>query len=79
MPSSIIEKSYLEKPSFRPSKWPQKFKLVKIVNCQKCQKTILSELEKVGGHRYPLGSGYLIILLCKLCMSPSRSSIVSML
>jgi hypothetical protein len=22
----------------------------------KCQKTILSQLEKVGGHRYPYGS-----------------------
>jgi hypothetical protein len=53
MPSNIIEKLDPEKPSFRPSKWPQKLKLLKIVNCQNCQKTILSELEKVGGHRYP--------------------------
>jgi hypothetical protein len=56
MPSVIIEKLDLEKPSFRPSKWPRKLKLLKIVNCQNCQKTVLSQLEKVGGHRYPPGS-----------------------
>jgi hypothetical protein len=56
MPLDIIEKLYPEKPSFRPSKWPQKLKLLKIVNCQNCQKIVLSELEKVGGHRYPPGS-----------------------
>ena len=47
MPSNIIEEIYPEKPSFRPSKWPSKLKLLKIVNCQNCQKTIF---EKVGGH-----------------------------
>ena len=31
-------------------------KLLKIVNCQNCQKTILSQSKKVGGHRYPPGS-----------------------
>jgi hypothetical protein len=56
MPSAIIEELDLEKPSFRPSKWPRKLKLLKIVNCQNCQKTVLSQLEKVGGHRYPSGS-----------------------
>jgi hypothetical protein len=56
MPSYIIEELDIKKPSFRPSKWPQKLKLLKIVNCQKCQKTVLSQLEKVGGHRYPSGS-----------------------
>jgi hypothetical protein len=50
MSSVIIENLDLEKPSFRPSKWPQKLKLLKIVNCQK---NVLSQLEKVGGHRYP--------------------------
>jgi hypothetical protein len=50
-----IEEIDPEKPSFRPSKWPQKLKLLKIVNCQNCQKTVLSQLEKVGGHRYPYG------------------------
>jgi hypothetical protein len=53
MSSAIIEKLDPEKPSFRPSKWPRKLKLLKIVNCQK---TVLSQLEKVGGHRYPPGS-----------------------
>jgi hypothetical protein len=52
----INEEIYLEKPSFRPSKWPRKLKLLKIVNCQNCQKIVLSQLEKVGGHRYPSGS-----------------------
>jgi hypothetical protein len=46
----IIEELDLEKPSFRPSKWPRKLKLLKIVNCQNCQKTVLSQLEKEGGH-----------------------------
>ena len=31
-------------------------KLLKIVNYQNCQKIVLSELEKVGGHQYPPGS-----------------------
>jgi hypothetical protein len=31
MPLNIIEKLYPEKPSFRPSKWPSKLKLLKIV------------------------------------------------
>jgi hypothetical protein len=53
MPLAIIEKIYPEKPSFRPSKWPWKLKLLKIVNCQNFQKIVLSQLEKVIGHRYP--------------------------
>jgi hypothetical protein len=44
---AIIDKLDLEKSSFRPSKWPRKLKLLKIVNCQKI---VLSQLEKVGGH-----------------------------
>jgi hypothetical protein len=28
-------------------------KLLKIVNYQNCQKTVLNQLEKMGGHRYP--------------------------
>jgi hypothetical protein len=59
MTLSIIEELDTEKPSFRPSKWPHKLKLLKIVNCQKCQKTVLSQLEKVGGHRYPSGSKHM--------------------
>jgi hypothetical protein len=50
MPLAIIEKFDPEKPSFRPSKWPRKLKLLKLVNFQNCQKTVLSQLEKVGGH-----------------------------
>ena len=70
MPLTIIEKLYPEKPSFRSSKWPRKLKLLKIVNCQKCQKTVLSQLEKVGGHRYPYGS-----LLCRhTCCGVSQGS-----
>jgi hypothetical protein len=48
-----------QKMSFRASKRLQKLgpkKLLKIVNCQNGQKTVLSHLEKVGGHRYPPGS-----------------------
>jgi hypothetical protein len=59
---SINEKLYLEKPSFRPSKWSQRLKLLKIVNCQNCQKTLLGQLEKVGGHGYPPRSHYLCML-----------------
>jgi hypothetical protein len=61
MPLAIIEHLDLKKTSFRPSKWPQKLNLLKIVNCQNCQKTILSQSEKVGGHQYPPGS-----MLCGL-------------
>jgi hypothetical protein len=50
IPSIIIEELDPEKPSFSPSKWPQKLKLLKIVNCQNCQKTVLSQLKKVGGN-----------------------------
>ena len=53
IPLAIIDNPDPEKPSFRPSKWFQKLKLLKIVNCQKI---VLSQLEKVGGHRYPPGS-----------------------
>jgi hypothetical protein len=42
MTLDVIEKLYLEKPLFRPSQWPHKLKLLKIVNCQNCQKTVLS-------------------------------------
>jgi hypothetical protein len=36
MPSNDIEELDPEKPSFRPSKWHWKLKLLKIVNCQNC-------------------------------------------
>jgi hypothetical protein len=47
---------FSQKTSFRASKWPRKLKLLKIVNYQNCQKHVLGQLEKVGGHRYPPGS-----------------------
>jgi hypothetical protein len=50
MPLDIIENLDPEKPSFRPSKWPRKLKLLKLVNCQNCQKIVLSQLKNVGGH-----------------------------
>ena len=42
MTLTIIEDIDPEKTSFRPSKWPRKLKLLKIVNCQNCQKNVLS-------------------------------------
>jgi len=48
-----------KKTSFRASKRLYKFrtqKNAKIVNYQNCEKVVLSQLEKVGGHRYPPGS-----------------------
>jgi hypothetical protein len=65
MPLAIIEHLDLKKPSFRPSKWPRKLNLLKIVNCQNCQKTILSQSEKVGGHQYPPGSARMTLsMIC---------------
>jgi hypothetical protein len=46
----IIEEFDPKKPSFRPSKWRGKLKLLKIVNCQNSQKIVLIQLEKVGVH-----------------------------
>jgi hypothetical protein len=48
MPLDIIEKLDPKKPSFRPSKWPRKLKLLKIVNCQNCQKTCFEPVGKGG-------------------------------
>ena len=39
-----------------PQNGPGSENLLKIVNCQNGQKTVLSHLEKVGGPRYPPGS-----------------------
>jgi hypothetical protein len=74
IPSDIIEEIDPEKPSFRPSKWPQKLKLLKIVNCQNCQKTVLSQLEKVGGHRYPSGSTKYVPIMCQLIINYDSST-----
>ena len=61
----IIENTDPEKPSFWPSKWSRKLKLLKIVNCQNCQKTISSQSKKVGGHRYPPGSWHEFISMLR--------------
>jgi hypothetical protein len=45
-----------------PQNGPGSENLLKIVNCQNGQKTVLSHLEKVGGPRYPLGSPREILL-----------------
>ena len=51
MPSAIIENLDLEKKlHLGPQNGPGSENLLKIVNCQNGQKTILSHLEKVGGH-----------------------------
>jgi hypothetical protein len=48
MPLAIIENIDPEKPSFRPSKWPQKLKLLKIVNCQNCPENCFEPVGKGG-------------------------------
>jgi hypothetical protein len=56
-PLAIIEVPDHEKTSFRPSKWPQKFGNRKTAKNSKLpKKNVLSQLEKVGGHRDPPGS-----------------------
>jgi hypothetical protein len=56
MPSNIIENLDLEKPSFRPSKWPRKLKPAKNSKLPKLPENCFEPVEKVGGHRYPPGS-----------------------
>jgi hypothetical protein len=57
MPLAIIENLDLKKPSFRPSKWPRKLKPAKNSKLPKLPENhVLSQSEKVGGHRYPPGS-----------------------
>jgi hypothetical protein len=52
MPLTIIENLDLEKPSFRPSKWPRKLKPAKNSKLPKLPETCCFEpvREKVGGH-----------------------------
>jgi hypothetical protein len=52
MPSDIFGNLDIENPSFRPSKWLRNLNPAKIINCQNCQNVVLSQLEKLGGHRY---------------------------
>jgi hypothetical protein len=55
MPSAIIENLYLKKLHLGPQNGPGSENLLKIVNCQNGQKTVLSHLEKVGGPDIHLG------------------------
>jgi hypothetical protein len=48
MPSIIIEKLNLEKPSFRPSKWPRKLKPAKNSKLPKLPENCFEEVEKGG-------------------------------
>ena len=52
MPSNIIENLYLKKLHLGPQNGPGSENLLKIVNCQNGQKTVLSHLKKVGGPQY---------------------------
>jgi hypothetical protein len=47
IPSAIIDNLDPEKPSFRPSKWSQKLKLLKIVNCQNCTNSGINNEETI--------------------------------
>jgi hypothetical protein len=47
-PSSIIEKLDLEKPSFRPSKWPGKLKTVKNSKLPKLSEKCFERVGKGG-------------------------------
>jgi hypothetical protein len=48
MPSAIIEKLYLEKPSFRPSKWHRKLKTTKNSKLPKFSENCFEPVEKGG-------------------------------
>jgi hypothetical protein len=48
MPSAIIENLYLEKPSFRPSKWPRKLKPAKNSKLPKLPENSFEPVEKGG-------------------------------
>jgi hypothetical protein len=51
-----LRTSISKKLHLGPQNGPGSENLLKIVNSQNGQKTVLSHLEKVGGPRYPLGS-----------------------
>jgi hypothetical protein len=48
MPLDIIENLYLEKPSFRPSKWPRKLKPAKNSKLPKLPENSFEPVEKGG-------------------------------
>jgi hypothetical protein len=51
-----LRTSISKKLHLGPQNGPGSENLLKIVNCQNGQKTVLSHLEKVGGPQYPPGS-----------------------
>jgi hypothetical protein len=51
-----LRTSISKKLHLGPQNGPGSENLLKIVNCQNGQKSVLSHLEKVGGPRYPPGS-----------------------
>ena len=55
MPLDIIKNLNIEKPSFRPSKWPRKFKTAKNSKLPKLPESHFEPFGKCGwlGHRYP--------------------------
>ena len=57
-PSNVIDNLDLEKPSFRPSKWPRKFRNKKIA---KNSKLLEDCFEPVGIGGWPLISTWIII------------------
>jgi hypothetical protein len=56
MPLDNIENLYLEKPSFGPSKWPQKLKTAKNSKLPNLSENYFELVEKGGWPRYPPGS-----------------------
>jgi hypothetical protein len=54
--NSHISPHFPKKHRLGPQNGSESEKLLKIVNYQNCQKTVLSQLENVGGHQYPPGS-----------------------
>jgi hypothetical protein len=48
MPSTIIENLYIEKPSFGPSKWPQKLKTAKNSKLPNLSENYFEPVEKGG-------------------------------
>jgi hypothetical protein len=65
-----LRTSILKKLHLGPQNGPGSENLLKIVNCQNGQKTVLSHLEKVGGPRYPLGSQPMLGVLFFLLSPP---------
>jgi hypothetical protein len=56
-----LRTSISKKLHLGPQNGPGSENLLKIVNCQNGQKTVLSHLEKVGGPRYPPRSPYTML------------------